>query len=162
MQRFKHMATEATGINVTVLRGPESATERLARYQQQLGAGASDIDVYDIDVIWPGILAQHAEDLSPVLDAMGTEMFPAIVENNTVDGKLVGIPVYTDAGLLYYRTDLLEKYGFQNPPTTWAELKGSRPSSRIFWNNRFDRIGRMINPVNPVYYVSRLLKEHAV
>jgi trehalose/maltose transport system substrate-binding protein len=120
-QRLAERFTEATGINVNVLRGPESATERLAQYQQQLGAGASDIDVYEIDVIWPGILAQHAEDVSDLLE--GREFFPAIVENNTVDGKLVGVPFFTDAGLLYYRTDLLEEYGFANPPATWAELE---------------------------------------
>ena len=48
--------------------------------------------------------------------------FPAIVENNTVDGQLVGIPYFTGAGLLYYRTDLLESYGFAGPPQTWDEL----------------------------------------
>jgi extracellular solute-binding protein len=48
--------------------------------------------------------------------------FPRIIENNTVGGKLVSIPLYTDAGLLYYRTDLLEKYGYKGPPKTWEEL----------------------------------------
>jgi trehalose/maltose transport system substrate-binding protein len=122
-QRLAQRFTEATGINVNLIRGPESATERLAQYQQQLGAGATDVDIYEIDVIWPGILAQHAEDVSDVLASQGADHFPAIVENNTVDGKLVGVPAFTDAGLLYYRTDLLEKYGFANPPATWAELE---------------------------------------
>jgi trehalose/maltose transport system substrate-binding protein len=48
--------------------------------------------------------------------------FPRIIENNTIDGKLVSIPVYTDAGLLFYRTDLLEQYGYDAPPKTWEEL----------------------------------------
>lgn len=140
-QNLAKVFEEKTGVKVNVLRGPESATERLAQYLQQLSAQASDIDVYEIDVIWPGILAQHAEDLSGALKDQGVEYFPAIVENNTVDGKLVGIPFFTDAGLLYYRTDLLEKYGFANPPATWAELEeqskkiqeGERAANPDFW-----------------------------
>jgi len=115
--------SEATGITANFVPGEASATDRLAVYNQQLGAGSSDNDVYQIDVIWPGILAQHAVDLSQALADLAALHFPAIVENNTVDGKLVGMPWFTDAGLLYVRTDLMQKYGIEKGPETWAELE---------------------------------------
>ena len=113
---------KATGNEVKIVSTPNSATERLALYQQILAAGSADIDVYQIDVIWPGILANHMIDLTPHVPAEVTkEHFKAIVDNNTVGGKLVALPWFTDAGVLYYRKDLLEKYGKQ-PPATWQEL----------------------------------------
>ena len=112
---------EITGADVEIIRGDQSATDRLSTYLQQLNAGAGP-DVLQIDVIWPGILADYAADLKPAITDLD-KFFPAIVENNTVNGKLVGVPWYTDAGLLYYREDLLEKYGFDGPPETWAELE---------------------------------------
>ncbi|MGH6902917.1 MAG: ABC transporter substrate-binding protein [Geminicoccaceae bacterium] len=112
----------ATGNQVNVISTPNSATERLALYQQILAANSSDIDVFQIDVIWPGILANHLLGLNDYIDQETiAQHFPAIVENNTVDGQLVGMPWFTDAGILYYRQDLLEKHGKQ-PPTTWQEL----------------------------------------
>lgn len=112
----------ATGNEVEVVSTPNSATERLALYQQILAAGSGDIDVFQIDVIWPGILAPHLIDLAPLVPQEEIDAhFPAIVENNTVDGRLVAMPWFTDAGLLYYRKDLLEKHGAQ-PPSTWDEL----------------------------------------
>jgi trehalose/maltose transport system substrate-binding protein len=111
-----------TGNQVNVISTPNSATERLALYQQILAANSADIDVYQIDVIWPGILANHFIDLSQHVDQDTlAQHFPAIIENNTVGGSLVAMPWFTDAGILYYRTDLLEKYG-KEPPTTWQEL----------------------------------------
>jgi trehalose/maltose transport system substrate-binding protein len=110
-----------TGNKVNVISTPNSATDRLALYQQILGAGASDIDVFQIDVIWPGILGNHFIDLKAHSKGAEASHFEAIVQNNTVGGKLVAMPWFTDAGLLYYRKDLLEKHGAQ-PPTTWAEL----------------------------------------
>ncbi len=113
---------EATGNQVNVISTPNSATERLALYQQILAANSADIDVFQIDVIWPGILASHFIDLAEHIDQETIDQhFEAIVENNTVDDALVAMPWFTDAGLLYYRTDLLQKYG-KEPPTTWQEL----------------------------------------
>ncbi|MDD7912098.1 ABC transporter substrate-binding protein [Pseudovibrio exalbescens] len=112
---------EKTGHTVNVISVPTSTNDQLALYQQILGSGSSDIDVFEVDVIWPGILGSHLLDLSPYTNGAETDHFPAIIENNTYKGKLVAMPSYTDAGLLYYRKDLLEKYG-EDKPATWQEL----------------------------------------
>ncbi|HET6519215.1 MAG TPA: ABC transporter substrate-binding protein [Geminicoccaceae bacterium] len=114
---------ERTGNEVTIVSTPNSATERLALYQQILAAGSADIDVFQVDVIWPGILANHFIDLTEHVDSETIDRhFEAIVDNNTVDGRLVALPWFTDAGLLYYRKDLLEKYG-REVPQTWQDLQ---------------------------------------
>ncbi len=111
------------GIEIIALDTPDLATDRLGLYLQFFEAKSSELDIYMIDVIWPGDLAEHFVDLYNYgAGKQVDEHFPAIVENNTVDGKLVGMPWFTDAGLLYYRTDLLEKYGYSGPPETWGEL----------------------------------------
>jgi trehalose/maltose transport system substrate-binding protein len=110
-----------TGHTVKIISAPQSTTEQLALYQQILSAGSSDIDVFQIDVIWPGILGTHLLDLSPFSKGVEKTHFEPIVANNTVGGQLVAMPWFTDAGLLYYRRDLIEKHG-QKVPTTWEEL----------------------------------------
>ncbi|MBX5483186.1 MAG: ABC transporter substrate-binding protein [Myxococcaceae bacterium] len=112
---------QRTGHRVQIVSTPNSSTDRLALYLQVLASGSSDLDVLQIDVVWPGILASHFIDLTPYLGDAPREMFPALVENDTVDGRLVAAPWFTDAGVLYYRADLLKAYGF-DPPTTWEEL----------------------------------------
>jgi len=112
------------GITVEVLDTPDFVQDRLGVYLQLFEAQSPEGDVFQIDVIWPGDLAEHFIDLNEygAADVAG-DHFPAIIENNTVDGRLVGMPWFTDAGLLYYRTDLLEKYGYDAPPATWDELE---------------------------------------
>jgi len=113
---------EQNGHQVEVVSTPNSATERLALYQQILAANSADIDVFEIDVIWPGILDNHFIDLKEHVDQETLDQhFEAIVENNTVDGRLIAMPWFIDAGILYYRSDLLEKYR-KEPPVTWQEL----------------------------------------
>lgn len=99
-------------------------TDTLTLTQQLLAAGASDIDVFQIDIAWSGILARHLYDLRGADGGRIAQHFPAMARSATVDGRLVGMPWFGDAGLLYYRKDLLERYG-QPVPATWAQLKRS-------------------------------------
>ncbi|GMA16999.1 ABC transporter substrate-binding protein [Deinococcus metallilatus] len=122
-QKGANAWAKQTGNTVKLLQVPKETDQRLALYQQQLGAKSGDVDVYMIDVVWPGLIGQHLLDLkSSIPQSQINSYFPAIVQNNTVNGKLVGIPWFTDAGVLYYRTDLLKKYGYNAAPKTWNEL----------------------------------------
>lgn len=73
-----------TGNEVQVINAPNDSNERLALYQQILGSGSDKIDIYQIDVVWPGLLASHFIDLKPYTHGAEKEHFPAIVANNTV------------------------------------------------------------------------------
>ncbi len=111
-----------TGNQVRVVSTPKESNEILALYQQLLASQSGDIDVLRIDIVWPGILAQHLADLGQLVSKdVLAQHFPAIIQADTVGGHVVALPWFTDAGLLYYRKDLLEKYG-RKAPTTWQEL----------------------------------------
>jgi trehalose/maltose transport system substrate-binding protein len=110
-----------TGHEVKVVSTPNSSSERLALYQQLLAAGADDIDVFQIDVIWPGLLASHLQDLAPHVGDAVDDHYPAMIANNTVDGRLVAMPWFASVGVLYYRKDLLRKHGAL-VPATWDRL----------------------------------------
>jgi len=112
---------KAHGHTVKMYTPPASTTDNLALLRQQFAAKSSDIDVLMIDVVWPGVIKDHLVDLKKYSKGSESKHFPAIVSNNTVDGKLLGMPFFTDAGLLFYRKDLLDKYGAK-PPETWDAL----------------------------------------
>jgi trehalose/maltose transport system substrate-binding protein len=113
--------TATTGDAVTIVPMPSSTTDQFAQYKLWLAAGNTDIDVYQTDVIWAPELAAQFVDLTAAAKGVVADHFPSIIASQTVNGKLVAIPAFTDAGLLYYRKDLLDKYK-QPVPTTWEQL----------------------------------------
>ena len=116
--------TRETGIRVKLLPAPEGAVETLDAWRSLLESGAKIPDVYAVDVIWPGILAENLLDLKAFVPAQEIAThFPELIANNTVNGKLVALPCLVDVGLLFYRTDLLRRYGYRTPPRTWEELE---------------------------------------
>lgn len=115
---------QQTGNKVTVVPMPSSTTDQFGQYRLWLAAGNADIDVYQTDVIWAPQLAEHFTDLTEAMKDVVGNHFPSIIESQTVDGKLVAMPAFTDAPALYYRKDLLEKYG-KEVPKTWTELEAT-------------------------------------
>jgi trehalose/maltose transport system substrate-binding protein len=112
-----------TGVKVKVVPIAASVTDAYANYARLLSAKSSSIDVMTIDVIWPGAFAPFLVDLKSELSDDAAAMNQELVRNDTVDGKLVTIPWNEQHGLLYYRKDLLKKYGYTAPPKTWDELQ---------------------------------------
>jgi len=110
-----------TDHKVTIVSMPESTTDQFGQYKLWLAAQSSDIDVYRMDVIWAPQLATHFVDLNPHVADIIDQFVPAAVESQTVDGKLVALPMFLGAPALYYRKDLLEKHG-EAVPTTWQQL----------------------------------------
>ena len=120
LQRF----TQETGIRVQVMPAPEVAADQLETWRNLLESGAKVPDVYGIDVIWPGILADNLVDLKAYVPEQEIAAhFPLLIRNNTVNGRVVALPFSLNEGLLFYRVDLLHKYGYTAPPKTWEELE---------------------------------------
>lgn len=138
MEQFK----QETGISVKLLPTPETAVDQLTLLHKLLNSPDDAPDVFANDVIWPELIAQYALPLDVSLTQDASGGFPFLLANNTVGGNVIAMPYHIDAGLLFYRTDLLKKYGYGAPPATWTELenmaariqKGERAKgNRDFW-----------------------------
>ncbi|KJY73805.1 ABC transporter substrate-binding protein [Vibrio nigripulchritudo] len=111
-----------TGNTVNVVTLPASWDDVLPLYQQLLVSKSKDIDVLILDTIWPGALKSHLLDMREhVSSDTLNQHFKAAVDGTTVNGKVLSVPWYMDTGMLFYRKDLLKKYGHQ-PPATYQEL----------------------------------------
>ena len=134
--------TKETGIRVQHVPAPETSVQQLALIRELLHQRSSTPDVYAIDIVWPALLDQDLLDLKPYFADELASLDPALVSAYTVNGKVVAVPYHTNVGVLAYRTDLLEKYGYRAPPRNWNELeqmalriqKGERKAGvKDFW-----------------------------
>lgn len=121
LDRFER---EHPGITVKDETLPASTDEQHQFYAINLEGKSRSFDVLSLDVIWVQEFAR-AGWLREVGHLLGegerSAFFPGPIQADTFDGRLYAIPWYVDAGVLYYRKDLLERYG-QKVPTTWMGL----------------------------------------
>ena len=113
---------KSSGNEVKINRTPQNLDDAIPIYQQLFASNSSDVDLLYVDVIWLGMMKDHFEDLSSLVPEGEIKAhFASATDAARIDGKLLAMPFYIDTGLMFYRKDLLEKYGKQ-PPKTWDEL----------------------------------------
>jgi trehalose/maltose transport system substrate-binding protein len=121
--QFVNQWAQETGNTVNVREKLWITNDELAFIQQILSTHDSEPDILMVDVIWTELVGNYLIDLNPHLSRSTQSIFfKKILENNTDSkGRLVSIPLFTSVGMLFYRRDLLEKYG-RSVPQTWEEL----------------------------------------
>ena len=112
------------GVKVIKEIAPNSSTQFHDLLTQKLKNRDTRLDVFFMDVIWPGEFASAGWALP--LDGFFSKteqgkFLEAPIIANRYRGQIFGVPLFIDAGLLYYRKDLLEKYRMA-PPRHWPEL----------------------------------------
>lgn len=116
---------ENPNVKVDWLQVPGVPDQQHTLYVTDLAAKSSQPDVIAVDVIWPGefIANGWAAPLNQYFTkAEVGKYLPGMMNSVTVDGKIYGIPLYTNAIHLFYRKDLLDKYGM-SIPQTWEALE---------------------------------------
>ncbi|CAN5861745.1 ABC transporter substrate-binding protein [soil metagenome] len=104
---------------------PSDTGQYFDQLRTEFQAGQTNIDLIGGDVIWPAQFAANGWiiDLSDrFAESERSKFLKGPIDANTFEGKIYGIPWYTDAGMLYYRKDWLDAAGLE-PPKTWDELK---------------------------------------
>ena len=103
---------------------PTQADQQRQQMIQNTQIKNAKMGVLSMDVVWTAEFAAkgYVEAMPP--DTSTDGMLKATVDAATYFNKLYGLPQTSDGGLLYYRKDLLDKYGLQ-VPTSFDEMKAA-------------------------------------
>ena len=74
-------------------------------------------DVACIDAVW---LAAFADAIEAINDADTSDFLPTLQESGTIDGSLLGYPMWVNTKVLIYRKDLIPE---DKVPQTWEEYQ---------------------------------------
>lgn len=112
------------GIRVKLTTMSTNTDTTRAELATEIEGGSKTPDVYMGDVIWPAQFG-HSGLAVPLSDHLPKSFFsrfaPGLAAGASYQGKVYGAPFFMDAGLLYYRKDLLSKASLP-VPKTWQQL----------------------------------------
>ncbi|MFI5168584.1 MAG: sugar ABC transporter substrate-binding protein, partial [Thermoanaerobaculales bacterium] len=121
-QMLPELERHNPGIRVRVQQIPWSAA-----HEKLLTAFVGDAmpDIFQAGNTWiPELVALGAiepldERMKSSAAVAAADYFPGILDTNVLEGRTYGVPWYVDTRLLFYRTDILLRAGFAQPPATW-------------------------------------------
>ncbi len=120
-QQFNQQHPE---IQLELIEAPNDTNRVEDLYTASFLLGNSPYDLVFMDIVWTPKFAAAGwlKDLSGYLSPEELEQFlPGDAQGGMYQGKLYRAPFRSDAGMLYYRHDLLEKAGY-DPPETFDQL----------------------------------------
>lgn len=100
--------------------GPSDTGQLLTKFSTMLRARSNSIDIMSMDIIWPAQFGASGWTFpidSKWPSSERQNYLPGPVQGCTYNGKIWAAPFRTDAGLIYYRTDLVP-----TAPNTWDDL----------------------------------------
>lgn len=111
-------------IRFQIVEAPSDSNQVEDLYTSSFLLGNSPYDMVYMDIVWTPKFAAAGwlRDLSDRLDdAEAQKYLKGDIAGGMYQDKLYRIPFRSDAGMLYYRQDLLEQAGYE-PPETFPEL----------------------------------------
>ncbi len=113
-------------IEVTWRQGSRFSSAFYEELRLEFESGNPEFDVIGSDVVWTSAFASNGwvQNLTSHFLANNDPVnyLEMAMESVSYQHKIWGIPWYTDAGMLYYRKDILNDLGISSPPTTWQDL----------------------------------------
>ncbi|MBN6738828.1 ABC transporter substrate-binding protein [Burkholderia multivorans] len=114
------------GVKVVTETGGATSEQQRQYLSTLLNAKDASLDVFMIDIVNPAqyLTAGWIAPLDPYLGPASSVMkayLPVYAKADVVDGKIAALPAFADGMFVYYRKDLLDKYGAPQPKT-WADL----------------------------------------
>ncbi len=108
------------GVKVELVEGPTATDTRETMYSTALMSGDSVYDIVYMDVVWVPKFASRGW-LLPLDEWFMPEQreafLPGDIRGSIYDGHIYRVPMRSDAGVLFYRSDLTP-----DPPATFREL----------------------------------------
>lgn len=106
---------EETGCKVIV--DAVAYTGMYDKLSTEIKAGEAAHDVGCLDFVW---LAAFKDAIEPINDADTSDFIPTLEGSGSIDGNLLGYPMWVNAKILIYRKDLISE---DQVPKTWEEYQ---------------------------------------